>query len=376
MHVRLKRDTRCKASARSAGILGWVPNLKLVPLGLTAEEWLTLRGRKHRQKTSSANCPSLAIHWRGWLIGVGLVSCLLAVGCGSAAAPNSARATGAVPAGGSPSSLYVPATTAPGGLRKILVIMEENHDVGEVFPDGMPYLWGLARKFGYATAWSDVGHPSLPNYLAIFGGSAFNDPQDCMPGPGCTYPGPSVFGQALARGETARAYEESMPQPCDQADSGNYDANHNPWAYFPGEAPSCRSGDVAAGTPAAGALVSDVRGGTLPTVGLITPNLLHDGHNGTLAEADAWLRTWIPVLTSGPDWRAGRLAIVVVFDEGDATEQVPFVLIAPGVSAAVVRKPLNHYALTRLVDEIIGTRPLRHAGGAADVAAPFGLRLR
>jgi hypothetical protein len=41
-----------------------------------------------------------------------------------------------------------------------------------------------------------------------------------------------------------------------------------------------------------------------------------------------------------------------------------------------VRKPLNHYALTRLVDEIIGTRPLRHAGGAADVAAPFGLRLR
>src|ERR1035441_6059001 len=100
MHVRLKGDTRCNASARSAGILGWVPNLKLVPLGLTAEEWLTLRGRKHRQKTSSANCPSLAIHWRGWLIGVGLVSCLLAVGCGSAAAPNSAPATGAGPAGG------------------------------------------------------------------------------------------------------------------------------------------------------------------------------------------------------------------------------------------------------------------------------------
>ena len=64
-------------------------------------------------------------------------------------------------------------------------------------------------------------HPSLPNYLAIFGGSAFNDPQDCPPAPGCTYPGPSVFGQALSLGKTARAYEESMPQPCDQANAAN-----------------------------------------------------------------------------------------------------------------------------------------------------------
>jgi phosphatidylinositol-3-phosphatase len=288
------------------------------------------------------------------------------------AGPSTAPGTGlaSAPATGATGA---PSAAIPGGPRKILVIMEENHSIQQVFPDGMPYLWSLARRYGYASNWSDVGHPSLPNYLAIFGGSAFGEPADCTPSPGCTYPGPTVFGQALSRGETARAYEESMPQPCDPSSSGQYDVNHNPWPYFPSEATSCRSDDVPAGTPAAGSLVSDVRGGALPTVGLVTPNLIDDGHNGTLAQADAWLRTWIPVLMSGPDWRKGRLVIVVVFDEGETTEQVPFVLMVPGLSGVTVSAPANHYTLTRLIDSVVGAAPLRQAGNAADVASLFGL---
>jgi hypothetical protein len=131
---------------------------------------------------------------------------------------------------------------------------------------------------------------------------------------------------------------------------------------------------VPAGTPAAGALVSDVRGGTLPTVGLVTPNLIDDGHDGTLAQADAWLQTWIPALMSGPDWQKGRLAIVVVFDEGETTEQVPFVLLAPGLAGVTVSAPANHYALTKLIDHFVGGSPLRQASSAADVASLFGLR--
>jgi phosphatidylinositol-3-phosphatase len=250
--------------------------------------------------------------------------------------------------------------------------MEENHSIQQIFPTGMPYLWGLAQRYAFATDWSDVAHPSLPNYLAIFGGSDFNDPQDCAPVAGCTYPGPSVFGQALSRGETAKAYEESMPQPCDHGFAGDYDVNHNPWAYFPSETASCRADDVPAGTPAGGALVADVRGGTLPAAGLITPNLLHDGHDGTPAQADAWLRSWIPVLMSGPDWRSGRLAIVVVFDEGETTEQVPFVFMAPGLSGVRISEAVNQYALTRLIDEVIGAPALRQASNAADVAALLG----
>lgn len=311
---------------------------------------------------------------RARLTAFSLAACLLAVGCSStsAASPATAPGTGLAStsaAGGA----GIRSSAAPGSLRKILVIMEENHSIQQVFPDGMPYLWSLARRYGRASDWSDVGHPSLPNYLAIFGGSAFGDPPDCTPSPGCTYPGPTVFGQAISRAETARAYEESMPQPCDTNSSGQYDVNHNPWPYFPSEAAICRSDDVPAGTPDAGALVSDARGGTLPTVGLVTPNLIDDGHNGTLAQADAWLRSWIPVLMSGPDWQTRRLAIVVVFDEGETTEQVPFVLMDLGLSGFTVSASVNHYALTKLIDRFVGAPPLRLARNAADIASLIGL---
>src|SRR5580700_6316833 len=231
---------------------------------------------------------------RARLAAFGLAACLLAAGCSSTpAAGSKSTASPAMPprtdlaSASATGGAGTPPSATLGGLHKILVIMDENHSIEQVFPDGMPYLWSLARRYGYASDWSDVGHPSLPNYLAIFGGSAFNEPQDCAPGPGCTYPGPSVFGQALAKGSSARAYEESMPKPCDLGYSGNYDVNHNPWAYFPVENSLCRTNDVPAGTVTGGALASDVRRGTLPTVGLITPNLIHDGHDGTLAQADA-----------------------------------------------------------------------------------------
>ena len=73
---------------------------------------------------------------------------------------------------------------------------------------------------------------------------------------------------------------------------------------------------------------------------------------------------------SGPDWRSGRLALVVVFDEGATTEQVPFVLLAPGLSGVKISESANQYALTRLIDTVIGASPLRQASSAADMV-PF-----
>jgi phosphatidylinositol-3-phosphatase len=262
---------------------------------------------------------------------------------------------------------------AGGPVRKIFVIMEENHSDSQVFPAAMPYLWSLANAYSWASAYRDVGHPSLPNYLAVFAGSAFNDPADCLPGPGCTFPGPTVFGQVLGSGGTARAYQESMTQPCQHANAGEYDVNHNPWVYFPSEAAQCAADDVPAGTPAAGALTRDVRAGTLPNVGLLTPNLIHDGHDGSLGAADSWLREWVPALLAGPDWRSEHLAVVVVFDEGETTDEVPMVVIAPGVSGVNLTGSLNHFALTRLIDEVAGVPDLRQAGLAANVAGALHL---
>ncbi len=271
------------------------------------------------------------------------------------------------------------------GISKVLVIMDENESSPNVFPSAgnptaaMPYLWSLAQQYGYATDWSDVTFPSEPNYLSIFGGSTEGDQVDCAPGPGCQWPGPTVFSEAIAEGGTAKTYAEGMQTNCSATTSGYYDYNHNPWVYFndPTDVAECAANDVPAGTPGGGALLNDIQAGTLPTVGLLKPTLQDDTTFGDFATADSWLQTWIQTIQSGTDWQSGHLAIAVTFDEGNhqgaSGENVPFVLIAPSVSGVVVNTALNHFALTRFLDEVAGASLLGNAGTQPDIAPLFGV---
>ncbi len=268
-----------------------------------------------------------------------------------------------------------PTEASPTGVTKVLVIVEENHSLDQM-QRGMPHLAGLAQQYGYATGYAAVTHPSLPNYLAIAGGSTFGVADDASP---AAHPlgGQSVFGAAVAAGRKARLYAESMPSACDTRSSGRYAVKHAPWAYFVDEASACRAGMIPSGTPDAGALASDVAAGELPTVGMLVPDLDHDAHDGTLAAADAWLQGWLPTIMAGPDFVAGRLAIVITADEDDrsAANHVLTVVVAPGVEHEVVTSPLSHYSLTGLLCEVAGVPPLREAAGAPSFADAFGLHL-
>lgn len=304
-----------------------------------------------------------------------------AFAAGSAAAPHPARASG--PA--RPTSPARASGPAQPGISKVLVIVEENQSSVDVFPSrthpaaAMPYLWSLAQRYGYATGWSDIGHPSLPNYLAMFAGSAEGLPADCAPGPRCAWPGPTVFSQAIAAGRTARIYAQGMTANCQTSDPGYYDVNHNPWPYYTDAADraECAANDVPAGAPVSGPLATDISRAALPTVGLLKPDLVDDSTDGSRAAADSWLRSWVRALQSGPDWAAGRLAIVITSDESDqgaGGENVPFVLVAPGVRHVLVSRALNDYALTRFLDEVAGVALLRNAQTAPDIAPLFGVR--
>ncbi len=187
-----------------------------------------------------------------------------------------------------------------------------------------------------------------------------------------------MFGAAVEAGRTARLYAESMPTACDTRSSGRYAVKHAPWAYFVDEAALCKTGLVPSGTPGSGALASDVAAGELPTVGMLVPDLAHDAHDGTLAAADAWLKGWLPAIMSGPDFTAGRLAIVITADEaeGSGPNKVLTVVVAPGVAHEVVATPLSHYSLSGLLSEVAGVPPLREAAGAPSFAEAFGLQLR
>jgi hypothetical protein len=267
-------------------------------------------------------------------------------------------------------------TTKPAKARitKVLVIIEENHSLAEM-KSGMPFLYGVATHYGYATDYRAITHPSLPNYLAIAGGSTMGVSDDENPSAHLLH-GPSVFGQTLSKGGTAKLYAEALSSPCARVSNGAFAVRHTPWTYFVDERSACLTGTVAVGTPAAGPLADDINAGALPTTGMLVPDLQHDAHDGTLGQADAWLKGWLPRLTAGPDFISGRLAIVVTADEDDYTRvnKVLTVVLAKGLKHKVVSTPLTHYSLTRFIDEVASARPLRDAANASLLGAAFGLR--
>jgi phosphatidylinositol-3-phosphatase len=214
-------------------------------------------------------------------------------------------------------------------------------------------------------------HPSLPNYLAIAGGSTFGV-QDDHPPSDHPISGPSVFGEALDHGLTARVYADSMPAPCTVTDTGQYLARHNPWTYFVDERSACEQNDLPLDQ-----FAGDVRSGRLPDAGMVVPDRCHDAHDCPLATADAWMRQQIGLAMSGPDFRAGRLAIVVTADEDDGSQGnvVLTIVVHPSVQGVVATSLLSHLSLSRLYSQVLGLPPLREAATAPDMATAFGLDL-
>jgi acid phosphatase len=250
------------------------------------------------------------------------------------------------------------------------VFVVENHSLDEMRSQ-MPWTASLARRFGYATAYHAMTHPSLPNYLAIAGGSTFGVTDDADPSSHAV-PAPSVFGAALAAGRTARVYADAMPAPCAASSSGEYLVRHNPWTYFPAERSGCRRFDTSMSR-----FPADVRAGRLPAAGMVVPDACHDGHDCSLATADAWLRSYVGLAMSGPDFRSGRLAIVVTADEDDGSQgnTVLTVVVHPSLHGIVVGTPLSQFSLSRLYSQVLGLPPLREAASAPSLAAAFHLPL-
>ena len=203
------------------------------------------------------------------------------------------------------------------------------------------------------------------------GGSTFAVADDAPPSSHTTDQ-PSVFGQALSLGKAAKVYAEGMPGNCATENSGRYVVKHNPWAYYLSERSSCARYDVPVGE-----LSKDAANGRLPNAGMVIPDLCNDAHDCDLSVADRWLRTQIEAVMSGPDWRAGHLAIVVTADEDDHRQNnlVLTTVAHPSMHGAVVTTPLTHYSLARLYSEILGAEPLGEAAGAPSMATAFGLDL-
>ena len=288
---------------------------------------------------------------------------LLTAACTSPS-PGSATSKAPLPA----ESSATPAL-ADGHVDKLLVFVVENKSVEQEMTQ-MPYVKGLAETYGYAADYTAIQHPSLPNYLAIFGGQTYGVNDDEPPS-AHTAAGPSVFGEALRAGRTAKLYAEAMPSNCATNPEGRYAVKHNPWAYFVDERADCTQFDVPFD-----AFAGDVASGSLPNLGMAIPDMCNDAHDCELSVTNTWLTARMQEILAGPDWRSGRLAIVITADEDDGRHgnQILTVVVHPSLHHVIATTPLTHFSLTRAYAEVAGVAPLASGAAADSMLTAFHLQ--
>src|SRR5205823_5249309 len=161
----------------------------------------------------------------------------------------------------------------------IVVVIEENHSYEQIIGSPQaPYINSLARAGALFTNSHAVTHPSEPNYMAITSGSTRGLSSDACPF-GTSHA--SLGSELIAAGLSYADYSESMPsQGYHGCGSGEYARKHNPAANYT-KLPATANATFAA-------FPRDFA--RLPTVSLVVPNLLDDMHDGTMAQADTWLK--------------------------------------------------------------------------------------
>jgi hypothetical protein len=284
--------------------------------------------------------------------------------------------------------------TAPDGVsppapepgRKVMIIAEENHDYEQIIGDAnAPYLNRLATQYGTATDY-DAGYsarcPSLAAYILLTSGTTAGICDDKHPE---AHPltGDNVFHQVSAAGLEWRDYAEAAPGACVLTSKHRYLVRHVPPTYFRDVRAVCRRWAIPLGTPTAGALHDDLAAGTLPAYSFVSPDACDDMH-GTpscpvdlVGAGDKWLRIWLPRIIAGPDYRAGRLTIVVTWDEGTSvSNHIPTIVVAPSVKHVRANQHLTHCSTLRFTEEQLRLPLLRCAAAATSLAAAFGIGAR
>jgi hypothetical protein len=265
-----------------------------------------------------------------------------------------------------------PVTRLHGGPpAHIAVLVMENEEYRDIIGSRQtPFIDALARRYALARSMYAITHPSLPNYLALTGGSTFGIDSDCTD---CRVPSAiSLPDQLRAARVPWKAYMEDLPHPCFSGSSaGGYASKHDPFMYY----------DRVARDPAQCAhvvplteLARDERARTVPRFAWITPNLCHDMHDCAPLQGDAFLSRLVPPLLAalGP-----RGLLILTWDEGTTDEgccrlaaggHIATILAGPlAALGARSATPVDQYSILQTIEDLLALRRLR---GAACACTP------
>ena len=252
----------------------------------------------------------------------------------------------------------------------IAIIPMENEEYGSVIgSSSAPYINGLARRYALATRMYAISHPSLPNYLALTGGSTFGISSDCT---SCAVHATGIVDQLDRAHVSWKAYMEGLPHPCfTGASADDYAKRHDPFVYYtPVTSKPARCDKV---VPLS-RLSADERAGALPRFVWITPDLCHDMHDCSVATGDRFLAGFVPSLLRalGP-----RGLLFITWDEGSSDSgccrlaaggHIATIMAGGGARhGARLATPVDHYSVLQTIEDLLRLPRLR---GAACACTP------
>ena len=285
----------------------------------------------------------------------GLLAVLL-VGASQTAAP-AAAATPVVPA-----------------FSHIYVVVMENHEYGTIEGNRKaPFINALIGRYGLATNYRAVAHPSEPNYLALFAGSTLGVTDDGVHDLGAR----NLADQIEAGGRTWHVYAQDDPGRCSTAAAvpGGVDLVGAPGWYARKHDPAISFTDIS-GSPSRCARITHLAGFS-PTAAdyeLIVPNMVNDMHDGTVAQGDAFLRAFVPRITGSAAFANSLL--VITWDEGSSNVggggRVATIVVSPRVPAGFRSATSHtHYSLVRTIEDAWGLGCLAQTCTANDLGEFF-----
>jgi hypothetical protein len=278
----------------------------------------------------------------------------------------------------------------------VFIVVEENQDFSCVIGNRvMPFMNGLAAKYGVATSYYANAHPSISDYFVLTTGQAiykgrFGDLRTDQVNVD------NVIRELKQNGKTWRAYVEGVPGPGYMGGniaSTGYVKRHNPLAFFERDI----SPDERANLAPFPQFSQDLAQNRFPNYSFIVPNLYDDGHsikgaNGrdqglarcgdvnALKQSDDWLKNILsPLLASKMFEDSGLL--IITYDEAcnddnsDGTGhegggRVATILVSPKIKPAYRSVVLFHHESTlRLSLEALGLDENHWPGGAKNAPA-------
>ena len=238
----------------------------------------------------------------------------------------------------------------------VIVVMEENEPYSQIIGySEAPYINSLAAEGALFTNSHAIGHPSQPNYLALFSGSTQGVTGDYCP---YTFSAANLGSELIAAGKTFTGFSEGLPSAGSEVcQAGRYARKHVPWTNFPNVPASDNQPFTSFPT----------NFGDLPTISWVIPNLMNDMHDGTVLEGDTWLKTNLAKYAA---WAQSNNSLLIVTwdeDNGTSVNQIATIFVGSMVKPGRYGERIDHYSVLRTLEAMYGLPYAGHSAAAETI---------